>query len=84
MKINRNQKSVLSLCIVFLFGLIVGGGSVFSTEAIVVWTILGALVLWRERQNKTEAERAARCSTVKLGHYPACAFSRTFPAMNSR
>jgi hypothetical protein len=41
MKINRNQKSVLSLFIVVFGGLLLSGASLASVEGIVVWIILG-------------------------------------------
>ena len=40
MKINRNQKSVLTLFLIAFFGLLLGHGNVFSAGAIVFWVIL--------------------------------------------
>ncbi len=43
MKINQNQKSVLTLFIIVFLGEIIGHANVFSIEAVVVWIALG---LW--------------------------------------
>ena len=42
MKMNRNQKSVLTLFIIVFVALLAGHANVLSIESIVVWVILGA------------------------------------------
>ena len=41
MKLNRNQKSVLTLFLFFFFGTLLGHGDVLSPYALVFWVILG-------------------------------------------
>ena len=41
MRINRNQKSVLTLFIIVFVSLLFGHANIFSIEAIIVWIILG-------------------------------------------
>lgn len=58
MKINRNQKSVLTLFLFFFFGTLMGHGDVFSIYTVVLWIILGCWFYGVRDKPKSEQEKS--------------------------